>query len=167
MNLAFKHAIAAIILMLSIAAPVAANPFADAFAARDRGDYATALRLFAPYAHQGNALAQFNLGVMHANGQGVPQNDAAAAMWYRPAADRGHTAAQYNLGIMYANGRGVPQDYIQAYKWLSLSAVHGYQGAVENRDKAARLMTPAQIAEAQKLAREWKPTKQRPRGGKK
>jgi TPR repeat protein len=58
---------------------------------------------------------------------------------------------------MYAQGQGVPQDYVRAHMWFNLLAAQGYKGASENRDKAARLMTPAQIAEAQKLAREWKP----------
>ena len=73
------------------------------------------------------------------------------------------TPAQFNLGAMYANGQGVPQDYVRAHMWFNLSAAQGNQGAAKNRDIAARRMTPAQIAEAQKLAREWKPTKQPPR----
>jgi uncharacterized protein len=59
---------------------------------------------------------------------------------------------------MYANGRGVPQDYIIAHMWLNLAAASGDKNAVTNRDRVAALMTPTQVAEAQKLAREWKPT---------
>ena len=62
------------------------------------------------------------------------------------------------LGLMYVNGQGVPQDFVLAYMWLNLSATQGFQSAIKNRDIVARRMTPAQIAEAQKLAREWKPT---------
>ena len=58
---------------------------------------------------------------------------------------------------MYATGQGVQQDYVTAYMWLDLSAAQGEQGAVKARDMIARRITPAQIAEAQKLAREWKP----------
>ena len=93
----------------------------------------------------------------------MSQDYAEALKWSRKAADQGHAPAQYNLGVMYRNGRGVPQDYVRAHIWFSLSAAQGDQDAVENRDLAARHMTPAQIAEAQKLAREWKPTKQTPR----
>ena len=64
---------------------------------------------------------------------------------------------------MYAKGQGVPQDYVRAHMWFNIAAAQGDQDAVKNKDRAAALMTPAQIAEAQKLAREWKPTKKPPR----
>src|SRR5450759_6006866 len=123
MTLAFKHAIAAIILVPSFAALVAAGPLEDADVAIKRRDYATALRLIRPLAEQGDA------------------------------------SAQYNLGVFYDNGLGVPQDHVRALMWLNLSAAQGKEGAATFRDLVARLMTPAQIDEAQKLAREWKPTK--------
>ena len=97
MKLTLKDTLAAIILVLSFAAPVAAGPFEDAAAAYGRGDYATALQLFRPLADQGNAGAQFNLGVMYAKDQGVPQNYAEAVRWYRLAADQGDANAQNNL----------------------------------------------------------------------
>jgi TPR repeat protein len=75
----------------------------------------------------------------------------------RPLAESGDATAQYNLGIFYDNGLGVPQDKISAYMWLSLAAAQGREGAAAIRDLIARRMTPAQIEEAQKLAREWKP----------
>ena len=88
---------------------------------------------------------------------GVPQDYAEALKWYRLAADQGHASAQCNLGVMYANGEGVPQDYVRAHMWFNLSAAQGDQDAAKNRDDVAKRMTPAQIAEAQKLAREWQP----------
>ena len=78
--------------------------------------------------------------------------------WYRLAADQGNACAQYNLGIMYAKGQGVPQDYVLAHMWFNLSAAQGIGDAVKNRDIAAGKMTPDQLAEAQRLAREWKPS---------
>jgi TPR repeat protein len=76
-------------------------------------------------------------------------------------ADQGVAGAQYNLGAMYADAHGVPLDYVEAYKWLSVSASRFPAGsrdaAVKMRDLVAAKMTPAQIADAQKLAREWKP----------
>ena len=125
MNLTLKRALAAIILVLNFASPVAAGPVEDAIAAQGRGDYATALRLFRPLADQGDALAQYNLGVMYSNGQGVPQNYAEAMKWYRLAANQGDADAQYNLGVMYDNGQGVPQDYAEAVKWYRLAADQG------------------------------------------
>jgi TPR repeat protein len=77
----------------------------------------------------------------------------------RLAADQGDANGQAKLGFLYGNGLGVPQDYILAHKWFNLSAAQGDQSAARNRDIVAQQMTPAQIAEAQKLAREWKATK--------
>ena len=93
---------------------------------------------------------------MYDFGQGVPQSSAEAARWYSRAADQNHALSQYNLGLMYTHGRGVPKDLVEAHKWLNLA---GGLAAVKYRDMVAQHMTPAQIAEAQKLAREWKPTK--------
>jgi TPR repeat protein len=81
-----------------------------------------------------------------------------AVSWYRKAAEQGEASGQYNLGIMYRTGRGVPQDYVQAHMWFNLAASHTYpvDDAVADRDLVAARMTPLQIAEAQRLAREWK-----------
>ena len=127
MKLRLKYAVAAIMLVLSFSVSVAAGSLEDADAAVKRRDYATALRLI------------------------------------RPLADQGDASAQYNLGVFYDNGLGVPQDKVSAYMWLNLAATQGKEGAATFRDLIARRMTPAQITEAQKLSREWKPTKQQPR----
>ena len=120
-----------------------------------------ALEIFKPLAEQGDAAAQFNLGNMHLYGEGVPQDYAEAAKWYRKAAEQGDAEAQALLGLMYHNGEGVPQENVQAHKWFNLSASR-YQGknhdyAVDSRNDTEKRMTPTQVAEAQKLAREWKP----------
>ena len=93
--------------------------------AYNRGDYATALREWRPLAEQGDTDAQFNLGLLYANGQGVPKDDAQARQWYEKAAAKGHAEAQVNLGILFVDGRGVPQDYKMAMYWLRLSAHQG------------------------------------------
>ena len=82
------------------------------------------------------------------------QDHAEAARWYRKAADQGYVNAQNNLGVMYQSGQGVPQDIVQAYMWWDLAAA-GVLNSRLNRDIVAERMTPAQIAEAQRLAREW------------
>ena len=71
-----------------------------------RRTHAEAIRWYRLSAEQGDASAQFNLGNMYANGEGVPQDDAEAVRWYRLAAEQGNAGAQLNLGNMYANGRG-------------------------------------------------------------
>ena len=110
-------------------------------------------------AELGIAGAQFNLGVMYANGRGVLQDDFEAVHWYRRAADQGLAGAQFNLGVMYANGRGVLQDYVQAHMWFNLGASRSTgeerERAVRSRDVIADELTPDDLSEAQRLAREW------------
>ena len=80
-------------------------------------------------ADQGDADAQYNLGVMYSNGEGVPQDFTQAMAWYRQAADQGDAGAQYNLGVMYANGEGVPEDDAQAVAWYRQAADQSYAPA--------------------------------------
>ncbi|MEE8141682.1 MAG: sel1 repeat family protein, partial [Planctomycetota bacterium] len=81
---------------------------------------------------------------------------ATALTEFRLLAQQGNASAQSNLGFMYSEGQGVLQDYVQAHMWVNLAAVQGKESYWESRDKLAERMTPAQIAEAQQLAREWK-----------
>ncbi len=83
----------------------------------------------------------------------------AAACEEKKAAEQGDEVAQFSLGDMYESGTGVPQDYVLAHMWFNLAAAKGYPFARDRRDYLAQYMTPDQIAEAQRLAREWKPTK--------
>ncbi len=144
------------VVVVLVAAP-ACTDFEAGEEAYDRGDYATALKEFRPLAERGDARAQFRLGVMYTMGQGVPQDDKEAARWYRLAATQGYAAAQYNLGVMYFMGIGVPRDYAQAHLWANLAAAQGHEAARKYRDRLATRMTTAQLAEAQRLARKWKP----------
>ena len=118
-------------------------------------------------AEQGFPEAQHNLGLMYYQGQGVPQDYREAARWYRRAAEQGMADSQVNLGLMYYYGQGVSRDYIMAHMWLDLAASRypasvrkNLYDAVHYKDIVNSLMTPAQIAEAQRLAREWKPKKE-------
>ncbi len=118
-------------------------------------DYAEAMTWYRRAAAQGNAGAQVNLGVMYSKGRGVAQDHAEALVWYRRAAAQDYGLAQYNLGVMYSKGRGVAQDYTLAHMWFNLASASGYKDASEARNEMAKRMTLAQIAEAQRLAREW------------
>jgi uncharacterized protein len=113
-----KRAIAAIVLASAFAAPVAAGTFEDAVDANARGDYAKALRLIRPLANDGDATAQFNLGLMYVNGHGVQRDDSAAALWFRKAAEQGYALAQSNLGTMYLYGHGMTQNDTEAVMWF-------------------------------------------------
>ncbi len=152
-----RHAISAVLLLAALAGTAVAGPFEDAVLAVERGDYATAPREFRVLAEQGMADAQYNLGIMYGNGHGVQQDYAEAVKWYRKAAEQGHAEAQNNLGLMYGIGQGVQQNYVQAHMWFNLAAAQGGQQAAKNRVLVAKLMTPAQIAEAQRRAVEWQP----------
>ena len=127
-------------------------------------DDAEAAKWFRLAADQDEPRAQFNLGVMHAEGQGVPQDYVQAIKWYRLAAEQGEARAMFNLGVSYAEGQGTDQNYILAYMWFNLAAPRFLPSeadrrrvALHNRDLTASRMSREQIAEAQRLSREWRP----------
>jgi len=190
--MSLRFPIALVLPLVCLVVPAWAD-FQAGMEANNRGDYATALREWRPLAEQGDALAQYNLGVLYRKGRGVQQNDVQARQWYAKAAAQGQAKAQFNLGTLYFNGEGVPKDHqqalrwfrlaadqgealaqtkiavmydegqgvphdiVQAYKWFSLAAANGDKPAPQLLNSIANQMTPAQIAEAQKLAREWTP----------
>ncbi len=106
------------------------------------------------------AKAQNYLGIMYNNGEGVPQDYVEAMKWARMAAEQSLAQAQNSVGFMYAEGLGVRQDYVQAHMWFNLAAAQGTELARTGRDMVAENMTPADLSEAQRLAREWKPKKE-------
>lgn len=77
-------------------------------------------------ANNGDAVFQFEFGVMHAKGDGVEQNYEQACYWFQQSANQGHSEAQYFLGMMYASGQGVEQNYKQACYWFQQSADQGF-----------------------------------------
>ena len=190
--MSLRFTITLVLSVICLAAPAWAD-YQAGEEAYHRGDYATALREWRPLAELGIAPAQFNLGLLYANGQGVPQDYVQARQWYEKAAMQGDALAQLNLGAIYGNGNGVPEDYqmalywfrlsanqgnamaqtklglmyergngvpqdvVLAQKWYILGAANGDKLGAELRDALAKQMTPAQIAEAQQLARDWKP----------
>ena len=83
-------------------------------------------------AEQGDAEAQYNLGVSYYNGEGVAQDYAEAVKWWRKAAEQGYADAQYNLGLSYYTGLGVAQDYAEAVKWWRKAAEQGVAYAQNN-----------------------------------
>jgi hypothetical protein len=98
-------------------------------------------------------------------GTGVDPDPAEAARWFRRAAEQGEAAAQQNLGVMYANGDGVPRDFVTAHQWLSLATVSlegtSQATATGYRDIVAQQLSPAQLAEAERRAKEWVRTPER------
>ena len=148
-------------MLLAMVGTALAGPVEElraAKAAENRSDYAAALRHYRSAAEQGNLEAQLRLGyVYHRGSMGVAYDDAESAKWWRRAAEQGHAIAQTNIGLAYRFGQGVTKDPVLALMWLNLSAAQGYKGAAEELKEIAGEVTPAQVAEAQKLVKEWKP----------
>lgn len=157
MKLSIRNIAAALALSLLAVGSATADPIDDAIVAYEGGDYATALKLLRPLVESGGAEAQYRLGLMYANGMGVPTDQAEAARLYRLAADQGVEKAQFSLGELYRDGDGVAQDLVQAYMWFSVAAAAGDQAAFDHRGFLAAELSPDQIAEAEKLAKAWKP----------
>jgi len=179
------------VLMLLLISPANAQGYVKAFNAYQLGDYAVALREFRPLAERGNVLAQYKLGLMYNNGEGVRQDFREAVMWfsraavqgyapaqtslgvkyehgqgvkrsnreavrwYRHGATQGHATAQYRLGRMYVQGRGARRNYTEAVAWFILAAAQGVEDAATARVAVAARMSRSQIAEAERMAREW------------
>ncbi|HEU4685206.1 MAG TPA: tetratricopeptide repeat protein [Nitrospira sp.] len=120
-------------------------------------DYVQAKRWFEKAAERGHPGAQVNLGTLYLQGNGVPQSDQMALFWFRQAVEQRDALAFAKMGLMYAQGRGVVQDFVRAHMWYNLSAAQGEKRSAEARDLLAKQMTPSQIAEAQRLARDWAP----------
>ena len=92
--------------------------FNDGWVASEEGDYKTAFNEWKPLADQGDADAQYNLGVMYYKGKGALKDYKQAVKWYQKAADQGYASAQHNLGFMYAYGEGVLKDLSKAKYWI-------------------------------------------------
>ena len=182
----------------------------EALLAYIQKDYKTAYKLLSPIAEQGNDKAQYKLGIMYNDGQGVPQDYKEAGKWFRLAAEQENHKAELSLGFLYKDGKGVTkdsdeamklftlaaeggiplaqqllglllqakglenvvlwsgpevekEDYILAHKWLNLSISNfdartqsaAINSAKKTRSEIEKRLTPSQIEEAQKLAKEW------------
>ena len=164
------------VLLFMLAQPSEAQNLTFGMILHNKFQYEKALRHFVPLAEKGDPKAQFYLGLMYDNGQGLPQDFAKSfnwwlkaaeqdnkgqsvpqycaksVIWYRKAAEQGIAPAQHNLGVAYYNGKCVTQDFLLAYIWLSVAATNGDRFASENRDKLAKRMTRTNLSKAQAIA---------------
>ena len=155
--------LAAAALWASATGPAAtADLLAEGAAAFEAGDYAEAANIWRPLAEDGDALAQFNLGLLHETGRGVTEDPAEAAGWYERAARQGMVRAQYNLALLHQVGRGVAQDVAQALFWLEVAARLGEGTEREQAAAAAAQLTPLleedELAAAQDRANAFTPS---------
>lgn len=120
-------------------------------------DYKEAVRWYRLAAMQRHPDALYRLCVLSDIGRGLPQDYQEALRWCRLAADQGHARAMYTIGLHYQKADGVSKDLVQAHMWYNLAAANGYEAGAKWRDRLVPDMTPAQIAQAQLLARNWRP----------
>jgi TPR repeat protein len=127
-------------------------------------DYEEAAKWFRLAAAQGDVQAERYLGYMYSHGQGVARDDKEAVKWYGRAAEQGDADAQADLAGMYSAARGTSQNYVQAHKWFNVAASRYPASertkraeALRNSERLAEKMSPSQIEEAKRLAREWQP----------
>ena len=120
-----KKMITGLALSMLMSSGMVAADYYDGLQAYNSGDFKTALAEWTPLAEQGNASAQYNLGVMYHKGQGVLKSDKTAVKWFSLSGEQGHAAAQYNLSIMYNKGEGVLKNDKTATKWNALAAENG------------------------------------------
>ena len=154
--IALRFSLSLVLSIICFAGP-AWGDYQAGMDAYNRGDFKTALREWQPLAEQGDARGQFSLGLLYENGDGVTRDYTKARQWYEKAAAQGDAKAQLYLGLQSSFGQGVPMDVVEAYMWYSLAAENGNPHAPGYRVDLSRQMTPAQIAEGKKRAKEWKP----------
>jgi TPR repeat protein len=142
-----------LVIAVAIAAPQSRADFAAGFDAFSVGDYAKALAEWTPLAEQGQADSEFGLGLLNANGWGVPQDDAQALHWYELAANQGHGEAAYNISVMYQNGWGVEQSDAEALKWIRMSADNGF--ATAHRDLGGLYKSGIGVSQDYVQAYQW------------
>jgi uncharacterized protein len=121
------------------------------------------VQLYQESAENGEADAQYKLGLLYLTGNGALQDFAEAAKWLRRAAEQGYALAQYELGLIYRTGYGLAIDHVQSYVWLNLAAAAGIQEAASARDEVMRSLSNKQLAQAQKTAREWLASRVKPK----
>jgi hypothetical protein len=148
-----------LLLTLLVGNPVFAADFQKGVDAAQKGDFATAMRELGPLAEQGDPRAQFNLGLMHTFGQGVPKDEKAAFKWFTLSAEQGYARAQYNLGLMYGKGTGTQIDITLTYMWWKLAASQGHKKATKGIAKLAKTISQTQLETAEELARNFVPKK--------
>lgn len=150
-----KPMILAILISIMIVTSAYANDFQEGLDAIHETNYKKALRKLLPLAESGHAAAQYNIGVMHEWGNGVPQDNSQALKWYKRSAELFHKDAQNNLGALYSKGEGTEQSFVEALKWFLISAENGSEGGQKNIRILEKRMNYEKISQAQKLANDW------------
>lgn len=126
-------------------------------------DHHFAVQLYQESAENGDSDAQYKLGLLYLTGNGALQDFAEAAKWLKLAAEQGYALAQYELGLIYRTGYGLASDQVQSYMWLNLAAAAGVKQAVVARDEVMKSLNTKQLAQAQKISRDWLASRPKPK----
>jgi len=121
-----------LLLCFALLSPARAGPLQEGLEAFQSGDYTAARKLWRPLAEASEPRAQYNLGLLYANGWGVDRDPVTARHWYLEAARRGHADAQYNLGLLYAQAQGTFRSDKEAVRWWKMAADQGHAAARYN-----------------------------------
>lgn len=150
-----KKSIAVLFLCLIASLPLRAD-FNDGVVAYLMGQYKKAYSTMRSLAESSDhAYAQYYVGMMHLNGQGVEQDYEEAGRWFRKASEQSIPQAQYKLGLLYMNGQGLPQDYEFAYSWFRVGATHGHNKSIQAIAGAREKLSDEELKEAEKLSAEY------------
>lgn len=140
-------------LLLLFAMLPARADITDGIVAYQMGKYEKAYNIMRSLAEtKEHPLAQYWVGMMYLNGQGVEQDYAKAGEWFRKAAENRVPQAQYKLGRLYFTGQGLPRDYERAYAWFRVGAVHNHQLSIESLSEARDNLSDEELKEAEKLS---------------
>lgn len=157
MNKVLKKVLVGLVCSLALIGQASGDALSEANQVYDAGDYEKAAKLYLPLAKNGNAEAQYTLGMMYRAGRGVEHDYTEARKWYILAAEQGHTMAQFYLGWIYAGGKGVPKDLMRSHMWIDLALASASGDAKKeimvDRDAIEKAMTADQIAKARGLAK--------------
>ncbi len=140
------------ILLFTIVTTLAHADFNDGVISYIMGDYDKAFKVMQSLAETSDhGYAQYYVGMMYMQGQGVEQDYKNAGKWFRTASEKGIPQAQYKLGDLYLKGRGVPKDYEYAYIWFSVAASHQHKLSIDAISKAKTKLSDEELKEAAKL----------------
>ncbi len=151
-----RHGLVQMLMIMAGACLLLMHPAPAVFAEDADDESSPAMKENLLPAQKGDPQAQVFVGYLYETGQGVRQDYSRAAQWYWKAAEQGNAAAQFQLGNMYHLGKGIAQNYVMAYMWLDLAASAGNLNAKDVRRTVAGKMSAAEIADAKRMADEWR-----------
>lgn len=144
------------VILSFLATSIVRADFNDGVVAYLKGDYDNAYATLRPLAGSADhGLAQYWMGIMYLQGQGVEQSYEEAAKWLRKASEKSVPQAQHKLANLYMKGLGVPRDYEYAYAWYRTAAASEHKLSINAIDKAKRNLSAEELKEADKLSIEF------------